>query len=147
MLLQGPTSQLHQSPPRDEISQPPLHFWWSFFFHLPLKDLYHVHFWWYFSLSSTWVRICCCSCSNKQLRCTREQYRKRLKCWGVAQIHGSANATLWGTLTLAVTRQVMDRACLMHPIQTNLLVRVAVETNATLTNHTPTLFRRQKTYL
>lgn len=54
---------------------------------------------------------------------------------------------LMGHSDLAVTRQVMDRACPMHPIQTNLLVRVAVETNATLTNHTPTLLRRQKTYL
>lgn len=38
VLLQGPTSQLPWSPPKDGISQAPLHFWWSLFFHLPHKD-------------------------------------------------------------------------------------------------------------
>lgn len=45
VLLQGPTSQLHWSPPRDGISLPPLHFWWIFF--PPSSQR------WYFSLSST----------------------------------------------------------------------------------------------
>lgn len=119
VLLQGSTSQLHWSPPRDGINQPPLHFWCNFFPPSSQRLVPHV-FQVVFQPLFYLVRICCRCLTNSweapESNTGRDQSAVEWhKCMWVLML-------LMGDSDLAVTWQVTDKACLMHCIQTNFLV-------------------------